>query len=230
MSKLSGVSDRTFSSLKVRNYRIYFIGQMISMCGTWMQTVGQAWLVLKLTGSGTALGLVTALQFLPVLLLGPFAGVVVDRMPKRRVLRITQTTAAVMAFLLAVLVSTGTVRLWHVYAGYRVRPGGDLRHPDPADLRSGAGRQGRLEQRRDLNAVMVNTARAIGPAGRRADRHLRAGGVFYINAASFLAAGGVGDNRRAEAHRHGADGGSKGQLRKACATCDPPGACATPWS
>ena len=73
-----------------RNYRIYLVGQSISLCGTWMQTVAQAWLVLKLTGSGTALGFVVALQFLPVLLFGPWGGVVADRMPKRRLLLITQ--------------------------------------------------------------------------------------------------------------------------------------------
>ena len=115
MTKVGGITQRTFSSLKVRNYRLYFLGQAISMCGTWMQTVGQAWLVLKLTGSGTDLGLVIALQFLPVLLFGPFGGVLVDRLPKRRVLFFTQFASGVPAVILGVLVTTGSVRFWHVY-------------------------------------------------------------------------------------------------------------------
>ncbi len=74
-AKVNNLSKSTFSSLKIRNYRLYFIGQSISLTGTWMQTIGQAWLVLRITNSGTALGLVTALQFLPVLFLGPMGGV-----------------------------------------------------------------------------------------------------------------------------------------------------------
>ena len=80
-----------------RNYRIYLVGQSICLCGTWMQTVAQAWLVLKITGSGTALGFVVALQFLPVLVLGPWGGVLADRMPKRRLLLITQVAFGLLA-------------------------------------------------------------------------------------------------------------------------------------
>src|SRR5262245_7904215 len=98
-----------------RNYRIYLIGQSISLCGTWMQTVAQAWLVLKLTGSGTALGLVVALQFLPVLLFGPWGGVVADRMSKRRLLLMTQVAFGTLALLLGILTATGVVTLWMVY-------------------------------------------------------------------------------------------------------------------
>src|SRR5947209_9855881 len=87
------VVGRTFSSLRIRNFRLYFFGQMVSLSGTWMQGVAQAWLVLRLTGSGTALGLVVALQFLPVLLFAPLGGLVADRLPKRRVLFVTQSTA-----------------------------------------------------------------------------------------------------------------------------------------
>lgn len=76
----------TFSSLGVRNYRLYFLGQAISVSGTFMQAVAQAWLVLKITNSGTALGLITALQYLPVLIFGPWGGVVADRYNKRKLL------------------------------------------------------------------------------------------------------------------------------------------------
>jgi MFS family permease len=106
--------ESTFSSLRIRNYRLYFIGQVISNSGTWMQSVAQAWLVLQLTHSGTALGLVVALQSLPVLLLGPFGGVVADRFPKRRVLIITQSVFGMLALTQGVLVATGAVRLWMV--------------------------------------------------------------------------------------------------------------------
>ena len=75
---------KTFVSLRVRNYRLYFIGQAISLCGTWIQGIAQSWLVLQLTGSGTALGIVMALQFLPILLLGPYGGVLVDRFPEKK--------------------------------------------------------------------------------------------------------------------------------------------------
>src|SRR5512135_2042997 len=82
----------TFSSLRVRNYRLYYIGQIISTSGTWMQSIAQAWLVLNLTHSGTMLGLVTALQYLPILILGPWGGLLADRFPKRKLLILTQTT------------------------------------------------------------------------------------------------------------------------------------------
>src|SRR6266705_6614801 len=105
----------TFRSLEVRNYRLYFFGQIVSITGTWMQSVGQAWLMLQLTGSAVALGTVTALQFLPILLLGPWGGVVADRFDKRRLLVLTQSTSAALAMVLGVLVATGVVEPWMVY-------------------------------------------------------------------------------------------------------------------
>jgi MFS family permease len=107
--------QRAFSSLRQRNFRLYWFGQMISLMGTWMQTVGQAWLVLELTHSAEQLGLVGALQFLPVLLFSIFGGVFADRWPKQRVLLITQSIASVQAFLLWILVITGSVQPWHIY-------------------------------------------------------------------------------------------------------------------
>ena len=179
----------TFSSLKVPNYRRYFVGQMISMCGTWMQSVGQAWLVLGLTGSGTALGLVTALQFLPVLLLGPFAGVLVDRLPKRRVLTVTQTVAGMLALVLAVLVATDTVQLWQVYVlavGLGLVSTVDVPTRQIFVLEM-VGKDD-LNNAVTLNAVMVNTARVLGPA--LAGALISAFGLavcFFINAASYVA-------------------------------------------
>ncbi len=105
---------RAFLALRHRNFRLFWTGQLISLIGTWMQTTGQAWLVLELTHSALLLGLVGALQFLPVLILSLFGGVLADRLPKRTVLRFTQSFATLQAFVLWILVATGEVRLWHV--------------------------------------------------------------------------------------------------------------------
>ena len=106
---------RQFSSLSIFNYRVYFFGQMISIIGTWMQTTGQAWLVLKITGSPLALGTVTTLQFLPMTVFILFGGVVADRVPKRKLLIVTQTLALIQAAIMGALVMTDTVQLWHIY-------------------------------------------------------------------------------------------------------------------
>jgi len=110
------IGETTFSSLRIRNYRLYYIGQIISNCGTWMQSIAQAWLVLKLTNSGTTLGLITALQSTPVLVLGPWGGVLADRFSKRKLLILTQLAFGILALILGVLVATGAVRLWMVAA------------------------------------------------------------------------------------------------------------------
>ncbi len=106
---------RTFSSLRQRNFRLYWSGQMISVMGTFMQIIGQAWLVLELTHSAWQLGLVGALQALPILLFSLFGGVLADRWPKRKVLLVTQSAAMFQAFLLWVLIATGTLQLWYLY-------------------------------------------------------------------------------------------------------------------
>src|SRR5690606_39673775 len=104
----------TFRSLRIRNYRLYFTGQAVSLMGTWMQRVAQSWLVLELTSSGTAVGTVTAFQFLPLLLLAPFVGVLADRFAKRRILYVTQSMAAISALWLGFLVVNGTFMLLKV--------------------------------------------------------------------------------------------------------------------
>ena len=108
----------TFTSLEVRNYRLWAAGALVSNIGTWMGRVGQDWLVLTVLtdGSATALGIVTGLQFLPFLLLAPWAGLIADRFPKRRTLLLTQTSLALSSLLLGVLAVTGSAQLWHVYA------------------------------------------------------------------------------------------------------------------
>jgi MFS family permease len=106
--------NSTFSSLRIRNYRLYYIGQIISNAGTWMQSIAQAWLVLKLTNSGTMLGLVTALQYLPILFLGPWGGLIADRFSKRKLIIITQSVFGILALILGTLVATGLAQLWMV--------------------------------------------------------------------------------------------------------------------
>jgi MFS family permease len=108
----------TFSSLGIRNYRLFWTGGLISNVGTWMARVAQDWLVLTMltNNSSTALGIVTGLQFLPVALLAPYAGALADRVSKRKLLMVTQAAMAVTGLLLAALVFGGAVQLWHVYA------------------------------------------------------------------------------------------------------------------
>ncbi len=103
------------SSLRQRNYRLFFFGQLVSVAGTWMQTVAQSFVVLDLTHSGTQLGLTTAARFGPMFLFGPLGGVFADRMDKRRVLYLTQSLSGLLAAVFAVLVGTGSIRLWVVY-------------------------------------------------------------------------------------------------------------------
>src|SRR5260221_9786654 len=100
LEALRAYSTATFSSLRVRNYRMYYIGQVISTSGTFMQSIAQDWLVLKLSNSGLALGGVTALQYLPILLLGPYGGLVADRFPKRKVIFVTQFAAGLLALVM----------------------------------------------------------------------------------------------------------------------------------
>jgi MFS family permease len=109
--QLRHYSHKTFSSLYVRNYRLYYIGQIISTSGTFMQSVAQAWLALELTGSGSALGVTTALQYVPILIFGPYGGVIADRFPKRRILYFTQTISGVLALILGALVATALVKV-----------------------------------------------------------------------------------------------------------------------
>ena len=156
---------RTFSALANRNYRLFFFGQVVSVSGTWMQSVGQAWLVLKLTNSGTALGLVIALQTLPVLLGGLWGGVVADRFNKRRVLVVTQVAAGLLAAALGVLTLTGVVQLWMVAVlAFGLGAVNMVDIPTrQAFVLEMVGRE-HLVNAISLNSVVMNGARIIGPA------------------------------------------------------------------
>ena len=184
-----GVLKKTFSSLKIRNYRLYFIGQGISLCGTWMQMVAQAWLVLQITNSGTALGLVLALQYLPILLLAPGGGVVADRFNKRKVLYFTQSGSAVVALVLGILVATGVVRLWMVFVlatslGLLNAVDNQTRQSFIHEMVGGD----ELRNAVTLNSIEVNLTRVIGQA--IAGALIVGVGIapcFFINAGSYAA-------------------------------------------
>jgi MFS family permease len=211
-----GTFRRTFSSLSTRNYRIYFGAQLVSMTGTWMQGVGQAWLVLQLTGSGTALGLVTALQFLPVLLLGPVGGLIADRFPKRRIIYITQTIAGLQALILGLLVASGEVQLWMVYVlalglGFVNLVDNPTRQVFVVEMVG----EDQLTNAVTLNSVMVNVARAIGPA--LAGAFIATIGLaqcFFFNAGSYVAVIiGLSLMRASELHPSIPQPRAKGQVR-----------------
>ncbi|MGH3650344.1 MAG: MFS transporter [Acidimicrobiia bacterium] len=180
---------RTFSALAVRNFRLYFLGQVVSVSGSWMQRIAQSWLVLELTGSGAAVGAVTAFQFLPIMLLAPIGGLIADRVDKRRVLYVTQSMAGLIAAILGVLVLTERVELWMVFA-LALALGTVTSFDNPARqsfVMELVGRS-RLTNAVGLNSVLVNMARIIGPAlGGVLIVTVGIGVCFLINSVSYLA-------------------------------------------
>jgi MFS family permease len=185
---IKSVVSRTFGSLAVYNYRLFWFGQLISLSGTWMQTTAQAWLVLELTDSPVALGTVTFLQFLPITLLTLFGGVFADRLPKRGVLLITQSVSAVQAYLLAVLVFTGRVELWQIYVLALVLGiVNAFDNPTRQAFVSELVGKNRLQNAVALNSSLFNAARIVGPA--LAGIVITAVGIgpaFLLNSLSFL--------------------------------------------
>lgn len=208
---------RIFSSLRMPNYRRFFLGQAVSLSGTWMQGVAQAWLVLDLTGSGTALGLVSSLQFLPVLLLGPLGGVLADRFDKRRVLYATQTAAAALAAALGLLVFLDVIEVWMVYVlaaclGCIYVVDNPTRQTFIVEMVG----SDELTNAVSLNSVLVNVARVIGP-GLAGTLIVTVGlaPCFFINAGSYgavlLALARMDGSRL---HRTEAQVGRRGRLRE----------------
>jgi MFS family permease len=157
-------SHETFSSLYVRNYRLYYIGQIISTSGTFMQSVAQAWLVLQLTNSGTALGIASALQYLPILILGPYGGVIADRFSKRKILYFTQSISGILALILGVLVATGLVKVWMVYVlAFCLGLVTVFDNPTRQTLYMELVGPDNLRNAVTLYSTLVNLARIIGP-------------------------------------------------------------------
>ena len=151
--------------LRTRNYRLYFSGQLISVPGTWLQTVAQAWLVLELSSSGSALGVTVALQTVPVLLLGAWTGSVADRIDKRKLLLGTQATQGLLAAILGTLALTGTVQLWMVWIlalalGITRSFDTPTRQAFVSELVEGPS----LARAIGINSTVVSAARMIGPA------------------------------------------------------------------
>lgn len=180
---------RTFSALHIRNFRLFIFGQGISMCGTWMQTVAVSWLVLKMTHSGTQLGLVIAAQFLPILIFGVWGGVVADRFSKRTILYFTQTLAGLLALTFGLLVLTHVITLWMIYA-LSIGFGMVLVVDNPtrqAFVSEMVGRD-QLKNAITLNSTMVNMARVIGPSfAGILIATVGIGTCFIVNAGSYLA-------------------------------------------
>lgn len=178
-----------FHALTHRNFRYYWFGQCVSLIGTWMQNIGQSWLVLTLTGSPFLLGLVGTIQFLPVTCFSLFAGVVIDRFPKKMILIATQTIAMLLAFILAFLVFTG-----HVQYGYILVLAFILGLNNNFDMPTRQAFTIEIVGRQDLmnaialNSATFNLARIIGPAiGAAMMALLGAGWCFLLNGFSFLA-------------------------------------------
>jgi MFS family permease len=180
---------RSVASLSVPNYRRYFTGQVISVSGNWMERVAMMWLVLRLTGSGTAVGLTAAAQFLPLLVVGAWGGLLADRIPKRRLLSITQTLLMIPPLTLFALVATGHVQAWMVI-GLALLSGCITAIDNPARQSFVVEIVGseRVVNAVSLNSVLVQSSRIAGPAA--AALVIALGGLapcFLVNSLSFVA-------------------------------------------
>jgi MFS family permease len=165
VTRLRRATYLTFRSMSVRNYRLYFTGQLVSTTGTWMQSVAQAWLVLQLTDSGVALGVTIALQFTPVLLAGAWGGLVADRVDKQRLLLGTQAAAALLALVLGAVTALGVVELWMIYV-LALGLGAVNALDNPARRAFVAEMVGdeHISNAVSLSSAMFMAARVIGPA------------------------------------------------------------------
>ncbi len=189
MEYIKRYGQRSFSSLSIRNYRLYFVGQSISLSGTWLQSVAQTWLVLKLTHSGTLLGALVAVQTLPILLFGSYGGLVADRFNKRKLLYCTQSAAMTLAFIMALLVATHTVQVWMVFVMAALLGTVNLvdnptRQTFVMEMVGGES----LTNAISLNSVLVNLARVIGPLiAAFLIASVGLGWCFFVNGLSYIA-------------------------------------------
>jgi MFS family permease len=184
------VASRAFSALRHRNFRLFWFGQLVSLIGTWMQSIGQAWLVLVLShNNALELGIVGALQFLPVLVFSLFGGVIADRWPKRRLLLVTQSSAMVLALILFTLTATHVVQIWHIFILATL-----LGTVNAVDMPTRQAFVVEMVGRDDvmnavaLNSSLFNTARIVGPAiGGVLIAWLGVSLLFLLNGLSFIA-------------------------------------------
>ncbi len=183
-------SPPMFRALAHRNFRLWFVGQGLSLVGTWMQTMAQQVLVYRLTGSAVALGVVTAIGLIPVIPLGLWGGSIADRMPRRTVILLAQTAMMIQAFLLALLSWTGAVQLWHVYLMALLLAAAQAidipaRQAFVVDMVDG---KADLTNAIALNSAIFNGARALGPALAGAlVAAVGEGPAFLLNGLSFVA-------------------------------------------
>jgi MFS family permease len=200
----------------VRNFRLFFVGHLVSSTGTWMQQVGQDWLVLRLTDAPLPLGITIALQFSPMLVLGAWAGLVADRVDKRRLLLAANSAMAALAVVLGVLTATGAVRLWMVYA-LALLLGCVTAFDMPARQAFVSEMVGpdRVANAVGLNSASFNTARVLGPAAAGAlIAMVGIAPAFFINAVSYLAMiGGLLAMDPGRLYRRPAEERGRGQIR-----------------
>jgi MFS family permease len=186
---VSAALRRSFSSLGVPNYRRYFAGQLVSLSGNWTQVFAEMWLILTLTGSGVAVGVTSALQFLPILLFGAWGGLLADRFPKRRLLIATQSLMALPALALWGLTASGSVEPWMVYVLVFAR--GSVNSIDNPTRQSFAIEMvgsDRLVNAVSLNSVIIHSARIVGPATAGiVIATVGVGTCFLLNALTFAA-------------------------------------------
>jgi Arabinose efflux permease len=183
------ILSRSFPALTHTNFRIYWLGQCVSLIGTWMQNIGQTWLVYSLTGSPLLLGILGAVQFLPLTIFSLFAGVIIDKFPKKKILLITQFLSMILAFSLSALVFTHTVQYIFVLIlalilGFTNTIDMPTRQAFTIEM---AGKED-LMNAIALNSATFNLARIIGPAiGAMVMASFGAGWCFFFNGLSFLA-------------------------------------------
>jgi MFS family permease len=181
--------QRTFGSLRTRNYRLFFFGQLVSFVGEWMQIMAEAWLLLTLTGNGAAVGGAFAFRFAPVLLFGLWGGVIADRFDRRSILLITQSLAGVLAIALWLLVLTDAAQVWSVYAiAFGLGLVTVVDHPaHNAFVEEMVGRE-QMPNAVALNSAVMNSARITGPAiAAVVIAQAGVAWVFFVNAVSFIA-------------------------------------------
>lgn len=212
-----GLLGRTFRSLRVRNYRLYFFGQVVSVSGTWMQQIAQAWLVLHLHGNGVDLGIVAALRFVPMLVLGPWGGLLADRMDKRLLLVYTQAAAGLLAGALAAVTLTGVVTLGLVYLLVLLL--GLVQVVDNPTRQSFASEMvgpAEVSNAVSLNSAVFTSARVFGPAvGGVLIALVGTGWCFALNAASYVAViVALALMRPAELYTAKPTAGRRGQVRE----------------
>ncbi|MFD7286960.1 MFS transporter [Streptomyces sp. NPDC059863] len=206
-----------FSSLKIRNYRLFATGAVVSNIGTWMSRITQDWLVLSLTGSSAAVGITTALQFLPMLLFGLYGGVIADRYPKRLLLLFTQAAMGLCGLSLAVLTLSGQVQVWHVYLiAFLLGMVTVVDNPTRQSFVSEMVGPDRLRNAVSLNSANFQSARLIGPAVAGVlITTVGSGWAFMLNGLSFIAPlVGLLLMRQHELHKSVRVPRGKGQLRE----------------